>query len=708
MAVITKYASRTDVTADYTDLVPAIYDMVASGQADPNLTDYQLTVDADTYSGYFDIEVPNSGQFNIIGSNTVFIPTTGCRVSGVIHDLYSLGMENFIIDCANIHSEWFITTTDTAGLNFENVEFIECYSGILAGNDVYVSNVNAIGGIDAYSFIYASGGYPVIATSNIAEYTEAIVCAQGSINDSKIFGSGTYGVRADSTVGNSTLGLTINDSLFYGNSYPVYLGSVDLTMGQSTLVSPGYTCIEGSNSEITIDHSIMKTSAANVITSATISGVITYTVMYLDSYTSPSISGSNNITSDPRFVNESNGDYRLLMSASNGSPAINGGASKIDSPVTARVETNQFLVFDDQTLKTPYEEFLPYVYKQGATIRFTDYGREVNYGDLLRNHQSRSFQYLQIFNAVWSNYEVEVQPAFADDGEYLHPYDWDWKTFNTTEITDENKFIVPRSIINIYDIINSYNVTDFEAMYDQITKQSVKVYNKLDLRGVSYDYDGSMPGTTIMWSIEGRNQLLRKQNAFSQEVINSYPLLPPDSSSNPIRPSGLVYIGVHNDEHQYIKLTDANTEYQGITEYGDFRWINTALDPIYHFRGIYAYKDNLYLTCTKYERPVYSGVPNVNVSGDGMIFRYSNNLNYDHYMSTFQQTQSPSTYNLASGNMYPTDLTIWEDGSILVLDYNDMNNIYKYNFAYDYALVQSAIDTDVRVLLREEYSDVNL
>ena len=62
---------------------------------------------------------------------------------------------------------------------------------------------------------------------------------------------------------------------------------------------------------------------------------------------------------------------------------------------------------------------------------------------------------------------------------------------------------------------------------------------------------------------------------------------------------------------------------------------------------------------------------------------------------------------LHENNKLPTDLTVYEDGNIFVADYANISGIYRYKFAYDYAIVEEQYEKLSRVLLREYYPEVD-
>lgn len=242
-------------------------------------------------------------------------------------------------------------------------------------------------------------------------------------------------------------------------------------------------------------------------------------------------------------------------------------------------------------------------------------------------------------------------------------------------------------------------------MLSSINKSAIVVKNKTDYRGVSYDYDLSGQSRSTLWMVEGINQRLLKQDAYTLENIEDWPLLCPGVSTM-VTPSGLIYIGPQGDWFKYLIISDPSKEVFAPTEIGKFYWINTEINNSYDFRGILAYKDNLYLTGTKYIANLEDRDSINTGSGVGLIYRYDNNNTFEHYISS--EKSDVDIYMLSSGNIHPTDISIYEDGDLLIVDYTNSSGIFKYTLAYDYALVGNSYDKDTMVLLKERYNNVEI
>ena len=121
----------------------------------------------------------------------------------------------------------------------------------------------------------------------------------------------------------------------------------------------------------------------------------------------------------------------------------------------------------------------------------------------------------------------------------------------------------------------------------------------------------------------------------------------------------------------------------------------TDINYQWDLRGLLSYKDNLFITAA-YGTEL-SGVP--------YLVRYSNRGFYKDYV-----TSDPTKYTLQLTNNDPRDLTVYEDGTIMVVDGSNIsnsNNIYKYKLRYDYALAGESYLQKNRYLLRENYEDVS-
>jgi len=676
-------------TGDYSDLVTAINDMIVSGVANSSITDFYLNVDNGTYTGQFDITIPNSGMFYINGNDTTFIPTGSCSVSGVYRVGMNLNINNLYIDCSGIESNYFLTISDDCGFSASHVEFINTYNVFNNYGYAYISDVNSCGPGSGV-FINSSGSLS-INTSTVSDYTYGIKqIGESIISDCVLFGNDFDLYSSVST------NLGVDRTLLYG-SINMYLNDTILSMSNSTLVSS--VPISGNNTEISISHSILDSDGTYTIFGTSVSGFIEYTNLYASGWQSANISGAHNYNQDPVFVDETNNDYRLLVNSENGSFAINAGERIPNSNIDIETSTDKFMVYNSQDFRVPHINVREFLYKQGQTIVFTDYGREVRMAELLSAYDNNNLTYQQVINLLLTLYNVPVTKSFNDSGEDIYPYEWDYWTAPTTEITEENKFIIPRSVVDIAAVILPYMV-GYGFNFGILQKNNIRVQNKVDYRGISYDADLVSPGAANLWIVEGRNQKLLKRSAYTTEVEFEYPLLTPNVTTL-IRPQGIILLGPFKDKWKFIDPTNPRLEYIAETKLGDFSWINPSMDMYYDLRGVLAYKEHLYITGTRYIYSIMNrDTTNITTSGTGSILLYGNNQLYSDYMS------SPTIFELDTHNRYPTDLSIYEDGTIWIADY--ASGIYQYKPAYDYGLVENNYDREVVVLLKENYNNVEI
>jgi hypothetical protein len=201
------------------------------------------------------------------------------------------------------------------------------------------------------------------------------------------------------------------------------------------------------------------------------------------------------------------------------------------------------------------------------------------------------------------------------------------------------------------------------------------------------------------------NQILSKLNPYTGEVLESWPLLTAPRETQFVFPSGLIPAGVFKDKYKYILESDPQVEYLSDSEDGRFKWIATTIDSNKDIRGILAFKDNLYVTMSEYSAPIEDRFVTPTGFAVGKVLMYSNNHTFEHYIPNYGMTFEPTQLVLSSEHNYPTDITVYEDGSIFIADYLNTSGLYQYKFAYDYALIRSSYDQDSLVLLRENYED---
>lgn len=705
---IVKYV-RQDGTGDYTDFITGFNDILSSGvAATGNILSYTLVVDDATYSGTLSGYIPYSGRVDIVGSGTTFRPSSGSTVSGIYSSISepSLTIQGFLIDCSNLSSHAFNVSSEFS-LGLYDTEFIDCSSGIyLSEGGLIIRDVSSHGNGNG-NFIEGSG-YVEVNDSSISNYTNAVNSNNIYIEISNIFDNDiSINCYPDCTV-------SIADSLIYGTGILISTGSGNLSIHQSTL--SGNLPIYCSGTSFNISNSIL------VGTDKVIDGTFSSGSFVENSATVPSgwnvttaVTGTNNDTRDPKFNNSTIGDFRLKIGEAIGSPYV----EYIDnvyfaSGVSVEVQEAQFKVSDSQGT-TSLDRFNKFVYKQGSTIQFSDYNKEIDFAKSI--HRDLNLYYTQFANLIFSEYNIPTEASFSTSEEIQDPYpwDWDWKTFSSTKI-GEDQYLIPRSVIDLETIIEDKVGSYISSiLWGSINKRMIKAYDRLIYKGISYDPKQSDTGISVMWIVDGNNQTLIKQNAFSGENIDSYPLLCAPLNKSTVRPSGLIYVGKEGDQYRFIHSTDPTTEIlspnyvtlRNGEKGGDLPWIPTHLNSLIDIRGVTAFKDHIYLTASMYSEPIEDRSIIPTGYAQGIMYWYPGNDLFYNYTLRPEDSDGPGLGVLNSGNIYPTDISIYEDGTFLVGDYLK-SNIFMYKPAYDYALVQNSFDNATRVILRENYDDVTL
>lgn len=705
---IVKYVKK-DGTGDYTDLATGFNDILSSGlAATGNILSYYLMVDNGTYSGALSGYIPYSGSVNIYGSGTVFKPTSSSTVSGIYTSVSqpNLVLRDFLINCEYLSNEAFTVGPEFA-LSLEDTEFINCISGIvMTDGAVLLDNISSHGNL---SGIFLEGsGYVEVEGTSLSNYSSAIKSDNIYIETSTLFNNT---VSIDCYPG---CNVSISDSLIYGTGTLISSSSGNLSIQASTL--SGNLPIYSSDSLINISDSIL------VGSQKVIDGVYSSGSLVTNSATVPSgwvpvstITSTATSTLDPKFNNSTIGDFRLKIGEATGSPYIEYVDNvNFTSDVEIAVEEAQFRIIDKQGSKE-LDTFHRFVYKQGSTIRFTDYNKEIEFSKSLKYNQN--LYYRQFANLKFSEYNIPTEASFSTTETVpdAHPWDWDWKTISSTKVGDE-QYLVPRSIVDLEKIVeNKVGGFATHILWDSIDKKMIKVFDQSLYRGISYDPKQSDTGISILWLLDSRNQTLIKQNAFSGEELDSYPLLCSPLNKSTVRPSGLVYVGKEGDQYRFVHSNDPGMEILSPTyitlengeKGGDLPWIPTHLNSLVDIRGILAFKDHIYLTASLYSEPISDRSVIPTGYAQGIMYWYPSNDLFYNYTLRPEDSDGPEMGILSSGNMYPTDISTYEDGTFLVGDYKK-SDIFRYKPAYDYALVQNSINNTTRVILRESYEDVTL
>lgn len=689
-------------SGDYTDFVTGVADILASGLAATGYyTDYVLEVDNGEYSGYFTAEVPYSGYLHILGSGTWFLPTQASDISGS----FSLSSPNVEIDGFCIRS----TTSSNvfnifsgAALSLINTEFLQTTNGIVNSGKLFLDNVSAHGmGQASGGCFIMDYGYSSIASSRIANFASGIYTSDTNINSS------TFVDNLRHIVGYSGI-VVLSDSLIYGAGSGIVFECTptgELHITDTTIKS--YKPLVLSGVYLQIGKSILYSNTDYCIYGAVESGIVDDSCMYPSGTLISGITQTNVINSDPKFKDANNGDFRLKFKQTVGSPCVELYDLQLYSGVTLYTEQAQFSISDSKGYSV--DKFLGFIYKQGNSLLISDYMKELEFASAKEGYKDLIYTVQMRANFTASG--VATQPSFNKISNQF-PYDWDYKTFETPEITDRHKYLIPRTIVDIPQTISPFISNLQTVQFSVLDKRAYSPVQFNDYRGVGYDFDLNSPGTSIVWMIEGTNQRLIKVNAFTGEFLEDYPLFVPDVSGKYlVKPSGLLYVGVYKDQFRFILESNPSIEILADNADGRFKWISTEIDAQKDARGVVAYKNYLYLTVTEYHpQPIYDRTTTPIYEGSvGKILRYDNNNTFEHFIANYTTSQiGPSGFLLASGNAYPTDLTIYEDGDLVVADWNNNDALFKYRFAYDYAIMQSTYDTETAIILRENYDNVDL
>ena len=683
---------------DYTSISSAFTDLLLSGVSAGETFTFNIIVDGNSYSESISGTIPNSGTINIVGDNTLWILSSGISIYGDRFSDYSINLkiQNFILNTSGLNTN-FATVNSNFGLELQNNNIINNNYGIYnSGGFLKIIETDscAIPGTGVY--FLSGSGENVIEKLKISNYATGIYTTNCFISNSILHNNST------AIYSNSDSNIIVTSNLFYNNTKAINMDSGNLIITKSTI-----------DDSILINNTLVKVNESILYS---LSGVaLSGSYLYNSNINNQSsfdvnITEYNNIYTDPKFNNINIGDYRLKFEQTNGSDCVEHLYNpNLSDDVIIDLSVASLQIFDNINIIN-YEQFLPFTYIQNESMVFSDYNKEYKFAEKKSNY--KNLQYNLILNAKFSEFDILTKPSLEIDPNiknHLSPWDWDIKTFSSTKIGNNDTYIIPRSVINIEDILTlKLGETLGTVFYKNLSKKNITPYDKINYRGVCYDTELSNPSQSILWLIEGNNQTLIKQNAFTKESLETYPLLCPNTNKKTVTISGVIYTGVDGDYYSFIKADDPNIKILGNSEIGDFQWIPTNLNTKFDIRGITNYESNLFLTAGQYPEGV-SDRSQVQIGNPlGIILWYNNNDLFYNYIKNPDEINGPKITILSSGNYYPTDLTVYEDGSLLVADYFSPSGIFKYELAYDYALIQTSYDNETKVLLREYYNDIYL
>jgi len=517
---IIKYV-RKDGTGDYTDIFSGFNEMLASGiLASGDILSYSMIVDGGTYSGSFSGYIPYTGIFNIYSSGrATLVPTSLSIVSGIYmtQDTPNLYLENFLID-SNGSSNYFIKCNDGISLGLKDVEFINCDYGInLSGGGAVLDNVSSNGSGLGY-FIYGSGN-TYLNNTKISDYGTGIYCNNIQVSDSYIFNNN---ININCPLNHT---ISLSKSLVYGGNYGIYSNSGYMYCYDSTISStlPIYSI----SSYCSINSCILSGNICAISGTYASGSILQDSCFYPTGYYGTS-SKSKISCSDPKFNNPTIGDYRLKFIQSPYIEYVNN--TSYASGVTVNLEERQFRIYNDRGVDNTLDP-LKFIYRRGSTILFSDYNQEIKFSSYYS--RTRPTRYEQISNIKFSEYDVITKSSFSLDESMPDesPWDWDLIDINTPKIVDNYTYLIPKSFIDIEPIITkNIKSSNTDNIWNNISKKNITVYDQEKYKGLSFDPKLSDNYSSIIWVIDGCNQTLIKQNAFSGQTIEKYPLMTPQIS----------------------------------------------------------------------------------------------------------------------------------------------------------------------------------
>lgn len=505
----------------------------------------------------------------------------------------------------------------------------------------------------------------IVNASNTAILTTAVTSGQFEISDTLIYG-GQYSLYGQGTLTHGT----INKSTFEASSNAIYFDT-----------SPSGT--------IVIHDSIMAGTGTG-------SGVYTESTQDIYAYTTNIYPGPGYVTASgcvytsPNLTSEG---YYLQLSTSDNtaySPGIDLGGSITSYTSETSADVMGF-VFPGRDVNG-YE---PYLYQKGDNIVFSDLMREVQLAKWMSLY-SQPMNFTYNFTKTVKETNLVTRSAFSlVDSDDDWPWEWDYKTLNSPKI-DSTSYIIPRSIIDLTDIINnSFGNENYDVDLRNIRVDSFK---SLDKRGISFDYNNSSRSRLAVWMLDS-DHMLTLRDVYGATDLAKYPLLTPPHPSGAklfIRPSGLIPYGRTENGYGFIIENQLDIVINGIDEFGNFEWLPTDINKNYDLRGVQAYKNDLFITA------VYT----TDEEAQPKLIRYPSKGYYEDYHNPY-----PFMMDLNPANSNPTDITVYEDGSFYINEYNIDSSgmlIYKYKPRYDYAMREVTNEDNVRLILRENYDDVSL
>ena len=572
-----------------------------------------------------------------------------------------------------------LTITNTLVIN--NVEITS------PGNAFYVdastSNLS-IYDSTIYGSIESIDGIVTVVDTNIIDDTFGISVTNAFLN--------TDGSIIDSLeciiIDNSTVNI-VNSNLIGGDCIDDQSATSNINIDGSLL--KGTNCIDSTSpmyiTNTTIDGPVV-ISETVTITDSIILGDITNTgtvssinTAYYPEPTNINTDESIVLTKRPTFKDEDNYDY---------TPMFGVGLTLEAFELTE--DNEDFQINEEaQVLQTFGINITDYSYVVNDIATFTDYKKETRFANALGTLSYDTLDYTVSYNQKHTLNNVVTKSAFPYIGSgVVDTWPWEWDYVNYDDGTTDNKsYIVPRSLVDITDVImNEFALSLNVQSVNDLIITAVKEENTT---GIAYDYYNSNKINKQYWLLDD-NQVLTKKDLYNNFEIDKYNLM---SKQRPdekffIQVSGLVPYGKTTTGYKYSLESDPNTIINGVDEHYNFEWMPTDKLEDFNLQGLLVYKDNVFVT-GKYT-----------ISNESVVLVYpAKGMDEDY------TTNTPYVLNLNNSGMFPSDITVLEDGSFLIADKNSYE-LYKYMPQYDYAMISSSNENSTKFLLREQYEDISL
>lgn len=679
--IINYYVNSSDTSDDIENTISGIitasgYDSVYCNIYFPVnqvYTDLTLVLD---YSGIFNIYGGYSETYNGV---TYFNKTgSGCNITSSLGAIY---INNFIFKyTTSINQDYSLLNIVSVNSKVNNCIFYNI------GSDI------GVGSGDYHSCAISTSGSIECNNINIQSQTNQLTYGIFNNGLGKIYINDSIIKNTISSIYSKESDININNSHFFNFNTTLYSSNaIDISLKGCLIDDDSTNTVFNSNNSsiyienCTIDgNKLSKDTNINTITckNSIINYEITNNNIIFDS-TGSAISESNEYAEE--FKNHAFNDYRL---------SINSELVQFDwdgiTDTNIEIDTNNFII-GAENFTLPSFNYLHLVYQNKYTLYFSNYENEEYFARILHNSIGLD-QYSVSYRYKFSTDDILLKPTINASASYL-PYDWDIKEISSLAIKN-NQYIIPRSYINlkIYfnDIINNYG----EININLLNKNDIEVYDKLNYTSIANDFNLKSFGKNFYWLTDDKLNLYKKDSYTNEDVI--YPLFVKSFDKETIKPSGLIPLGWIDNKYSYSLSNDPNVKYLSDNANGEFYLFDTTLkNKNYKIHGMLAHKGKLFMT---FESKNNCG-----------ILVYDNNRSIEYYItSTGASYTEEIPYFIKTPNVSNlSDITIYEDGTLLVGNYTN-NEVYKFRICQDLLFIESSIDSNNRLIMKESYSQIEI